>query len=159
MAQIAKSPKHIFCHMGEKQKSISFTCKGKTGCGFICKKHEGGSDKSEMLCVGQLAPAEKKGKKQNFCQRPCSWGKYGLNISTLSANICSQFYELHSTGPLHFIHILATVCMNCNWFFGNFTAAAGCFQLIPKYKLKVKLIKSKHPIFLSEIIPFRENGS
>ena len=114
MAQIAKSPKHIFCHMGEKQKSISFTCKGKTGCGFICKKHEGGSNKSEMLCVGQLAPAEKKGKKQNFCQRPCSWGKYGLNISTLSANICSQFYALHSTGPLHFIHILPTVCMNYN---------------------------------------------
>ena len=37
------------------------------------------------------------------------------------------------------------VPMNYNGFFGNFTAASGCFQLVPKYKLKVKLIKNKHP--------------
>ena len=30
-------------------------------------------------------------------------------------------------------------CLNRNWFFGNLTAAEICFQLIPKYKLKVKL--------------------
>ena len=55
------------------------------------------------------------------------------------------FKELRSTGPFNFIYILPTVCLNCNWFFGNFTAAAGCFQLVPKYKLKGKLLMSKHP--------------
>ena len=51
------------------------------------------------------------------------------------------------------------VPMNYNGFFGNFTAASGCFQLVPKYKLKVKLIKNKHPNILSEINQFQENGS
>ena len=41
------------------------------------------------------------------------------------------------------------VPMNYNGIIGNFNAAYGCFQLVPKYKLKVKLIKNKHPnIFL-----------
>ena len=51
------------------------------------------------------------------------------------------------------------VPMNYNGFIGNFTAASGCFQLVPKYKLKVKLIKNKHPNILSEINQFQENGS
>ena len=37
------------------------------------------------------------------------------------------------------------VPMNYNGIIGNFNAASGCFQLVPKYKLKVKLIKNKHP--------------
>ena len=47
--------------------------------------------------------------------------------------------------------------MNYNGFFGNYAAASGCFQLIPKYKLEVKLIKNKHPnIFAGNK---SENGS
>ena len=49
--------------------------------------------------------------------------------------------------------------MNCNRFIGNFTAASGCFQLVPKYKMEVKLMKNKHQIFLPEISQFQENGS
>ena len=49
--------------------------------------------------------------------------------------------------------------MNCNRFIGNFTAASGCFQLVPKYKMEVKLMKNKHQIFLPEINQFQENGS
>ena len=42
--------------------------------------------------------------------------------------------------------------MNCNRFIGNFTAASGCFQLVPKYKLEVKLIKNTvEPMFVHEM--------
>ena len=34
----------------------------------------------------------------------------------LSENICSQFWELYSTGPQNFIHILPAACLNWNWF-------------------------------------------
>ena len=53
----------------------------------------------------------------------------------------------------------STCPMNYNGFIGNFTAASGCFQLIAKYKLEVKLIKISIQIFLTEMTQFQENGS
>ena len=37
---------------------------------LIAKNMKGGSEKSEILCVGQLARAEQKIWKQHFSQRP-----------------------------------------------------------------------------------------
>ena len=50
-----------------------------------------------------------------------------------------EVWGLWSTGPPYLIHILSAACLNCNWFFGNLTAAEDYFQPVPKYKLKVKL--------------------
>ena len=48
---------------------------------LFAKNMKGGSEKFENLCVGQLARAEKKSRKEHFSQRPPSWGKYLPNIS------------------------------------------------------------------------------
>ena len=55
------------------------------------------------------------------------------------------FLGLWSTGPLNLIHMLSAACLNCNWFFGNSIAAEDCFQLVPKYRLKVKLQRRQPP--------------
>ena len=48
---------------------------------YFQKNIKGGPEKSEILCVDQLARAEKKSKKMRFSLRPPSWGKYRPNIS------------------------------------------------------------------------------
>ena len=55
-------------------------------------------------------------------------------FSNQVSNILTEYFMHSSTCP-----------MNYNGFIGNFTAASGCFQLVPKYKLEVKLMKNKHP--------------
>ena len=47
---------------------------------LFAKNMKVGSDTSEILCVGQLAHAEKKCRKLHFCQRSPLWGKYLPNI-------------------------------------------------------------------------------
>ena len=40
--------------------------------------------------------------------------------------------------------------MNYNWFFGNFSGTAGCFQLVPKYKLILNHIKGTTKDFIGD---------
>ena len=102
---------------------------------------KGESVKSEILCVSQIACAEKKSRKYHFSLRPPFWGKYLPNISLsyiVRKYLQSVLRTTFNWSP-NFIYILSTASLNCNWFLWKFYCCWDGFQLIPKYQTKVKL--------------------
>ena len=114
---------------------------------FIClwKIVKGWSEKLEIWHAENLDPVLKKARKQQFY--PGSRSLWILHLKY--TNIC-QFFSLPGSKQNYLDSffkgsgqlvpsIWFAAFLNRNWFFGNLTAAEICFQLIPKYKLKVKL--------------------
>ena len=116
---------------------------------FLGNKLKGWSHKLGTLHEDNVGPNLKKARKQQiYGGSPSLWisGLKNTNISQIFAYsiLAKQIFGFSfqvqcSTGPLNFNHILSAASLNCNWFFGNSTAAEDCFQLVPKFKLKVKL--------------------
>ena len=129
-------------------KYVSLSKQSNTGCIFcIClwKIVKGWSEKLEIWHAENLDPVLKKARKQQFY--PGSRSLWILHLKY--TNIC-QFFSLPGSKQNYLDSffkgsgqlvpsIWFAACLNRNWFFGNLTAAEICFQLIPKYKLKVKL--------------------
>ena len=91
---------------------------------LFAKNMKGGSDQSEILCVGQLARAEKKSRKERVSQNPPLGGKYLPNIyltyiirkylkSVLSAifNWSSKFHSYPSCKLLELKLILLSILL------------------------------------------------
>ena len=122
---------------------------------FLGNKLKGWSHKLGTLHEDNVGPNLKKARKQQiYGGSPSLWisGLKNTNISQIFAYsiLAKQIFGFSfqvqcSTGPLNFNHILSAASLNCNWFFGNSTAAEDCFQLVPKFKLKVKLQRRYHP--------------
>ena len=116
---------------------------------FLGNKLKGWSHKLGTLHEDNVGPNLKNTRKQQiYGGSPSLWisGLKNTNISQIFAYsiLAKQIFGFSfqvqcSTGPLNFNHILSAASLNCNWFFGNSTAAEDCFQLVPKFKLKVKL--------------------
>ena len=98
--------------MGMGWKSLRGVILRAPLCG--AKNMKGGSVKSEILCVGQLARAEKKSRKERVSQNPPLGGKYLPNIyltyiiRKYLKSVLSAIFNWSS----NFIHILPANCLN-----------------------------------------------
>ena len=90
----------------------------------------------------------------NFLIGAYIWSKSNMYKKEHKFALVSEFFiSFAETREGEGTYLISVVCLNCTWFFGSFTSAAGCFQLVAKFKLKVKLLRSKHP---NIIIQFQE---
>ena len=105
---------------------------------FLWQIMNGWSDKLEIWHAENLDPVLKKARKQQFYP-----GSRSLWILHLKYTNIFPIFSWHGSKPNYldsffksFGQLVPSIwfpaCLNCNWFFGNLTAAEICFQLIPK---------------------------